>query len=87
MTSPPFGQATCGGGIRCQGWGVKTNTRDPNKKKASGVFQSNPCWKLLKDKRDMDYVKTCLKKWKDGAEYEKFLQSSPAIDENEHDDD
>ena len=86
----PGGNEKCGGGMRCQGWGVKTNTPDPNKKndrRYMSVYQSNPCWKLLKNKKGMDYVKTCIKKWKDGAEYEKFLLSSPAIDENEHDDD
>ena len=82
--------AKCGGGLRCQGWGVKTNTPDPNKKndrRYMSVYQSNPCWKLLKNTKGMDYVKARIKTWKDGAEYEKFLISSPAIDENEHDDD
>jgi hypothetical protein len=80
------GKAVCGGGKQCQGWKTKKNIRDPNKRNV-GVFHSNPCWKLLKNKNGMEYVKSCMKSWKEGDEYKKFLLSSPAIDENEHDDD
>ena len=82
----PGGTEKCGGGPRCQGWGSKTNTRDPTKKK-KGIFQSNPCWKLLKNKKGLDYVKTRIQAWKDSDEYKDFLLSSPEVDQDLHDDD